>query len=550
MNRFTLMRRILCAFLCVLCGQAPAAPRNILFILADDHRHDALSFMGHPYLETPHLDRLARGGVHCRNAFVTTSLCSPSRASILTGLYAHAHGVVDNYNPVRTDLVFFPQLLQRAGYETAFFGKWHMGETDAPQRGFDHWVAFKGQGNYWADGRGTTRVVPQSSSEGYNVNGQRVPQRGYITDELTDFTLDWLKARKSDKPFFAYLSHKAVHSDFVAADRHVGRYAGKTFVPPKTFADTPENYLNKPMWVRNQRNSRHGVDFGYNLPNFDLQAHHRRYCEALLAVDDSVGRLTQWLAERKLLDSTLVVYMGDNGFHFGEHGLIDKRTAYEASMRVPLLLHCPELFKAGTVVTQMVANIDLAPTLLDVAADVRRRTSASNDTSEIRLLTSAATRMHGRSFLKVGQASSLSSIVPVPAPAAPAKATASQKSGGTPDLPWRDALLYEYNWERNYPYTPTMHAVRTDRWKYIRYHGIWDVNELYDLAADPDETRNLIHDPAHAATVKQLNARLFELLAETQGQSMPLLRDLGETFPTRKQGRATAAEFPAPFVNP
>ena len=284
--------------------------------------------MGHPYLQTPHLDRLARGGVHCRNAFVTTSLCSPSRASILTGLYAHAHGVVDNYNPVRTDLVFFPQLLQRAGYETAFFGKWHMGETDSPQRGFDHWVAFKGQGNYWADGQGTTRVVPQSSSEGYNVNGQRIPQRGYITDELTDFTLDWLKARKSGKPFFAYLSHKAVHSDFVAADRHQGRYAGKTFVPPKTFADTPENYLNKPMWVRNQRNSRHGVDFGYNLPDFDLQTHHRRYCETLLAVDDSVGRLTQWLAERKLLDSTLVVYMGDNGFHFGEHGLIDKRTAY------------------------------------------------------------------------------------------------------------------------------------------------------------------------------------------------------------------------------
>lgn len=527
------MARLCCLILTALwCASAFAAPRNILFILADDHRHDALSFMGHPYLETPHLDRLARGGVHCRNAFVTTSLCSPSRASILTGLYAHAHGVVDNYNPVRTDLVFFPQLLQRAGYETAFFGKWHMGETDAPQRGFDHWVAFKGQGNYWADGRGTTRVVPQSSGEGYNLNGQRVPQRGYITDELTDFTLDWLKARKSGKPFFAYVSHKAVHSDFVAADRHQGRYAGKTFVPLKTFADTPENYFNKPMWVRNQRNSRHGVDFGYNLPNFDLQTHHRRYCETLLAVDDSVGRFTQWLAERKLLDSTLVVYMGDNGFHFGEHGLIDKRTAYEASMRVPLLLHCPELFKAGTVVTQMVANIDIAPTLLDVAG------------------ATAPTNLHGRSFLKVGQASSLSSIVPAPVSAAKATQQKSQKSGKMPDLPWRDALLYEYYWERNYPYTPTMHAVRTDRWKYIRYHGLWDIDELYDLTADPDESRNLIHEPEHAVTVKQLNTRLFELLAETQGQSMPLLRDLGETYPTRKQGRVKPAEFPAPLVRP
>lgn len=503
------MRRV-CLWLffaswCAFVHQAAAAPRNILFILADDHRFDALSFMGHPYLETPHLDRLARGGVHCRNAFVTTSLCSPSRASILTGLYAHAHGVVDNYNPVRPDLVFFPQLLQRVGYQTAFFGKWHMGETDAPQRGFDHWVAFKGQGNYWADGRGTTRVVPQSSSEGYNVNGRRVPQRGYITDELTDFALDWLKTRKSGKPFFVYLSHKAVHSDFVAADRHAGRYAGKTFMPPKTFADTPENYLNKPMWVRNQRNSRHGVDFGYNLPKFDLQTHHRRYCETLLAVDDSVGRLTQWLAEHKLLESTLLVYMGDNGFHFGEHGLIDKRTAYEASMRVPLLLHCPELFKAGTVVTQMVANIDLAPSFLEVAG------------------VPAPTNLHGRSFLPMAQ---------------------GQPKAG------RDGLLYEYYWERNYPYTPTMHAVRTDRWKYIRYHGLWDIDELYDLAADPDETHNLIHDPAYAATVKQLNTRLFALLTETQGQSMPLLRDLGETYPTRKQGKAKPADFPVPLLRP
>lgn len=276
-------------------------------------------------------------------------------------------------------------------------------------------------------------------------------------------------------------------------------------MPPKTFADTPENYFNKPMWVRNQRNSRHGVDFGYNLPNFDLQTHHRRYCETLLAVDDSVGRLTQWLAERRLLDSTLVVYLGDNGFHFGEHGLIDKRTAYEASMRVPLLLHCPQLFKAGTVVTQMVANIDLAPTFLEVAG------------------AQPPTNLHGRSFLPF--------------------ARGERKPG-------RDELLYEYYWERNYPYTPTMHAVRTDRWKYIRYHGVWDVDELYDLALDPDETRNLIHDPAHAATAKQLNARLFALLAETQGQAMPLLRDMGETYPTRKQDRAKPADFPAPLMKP
>jgi N-acetylglucosamine-6-sulfatase len=479
--------------------------RNIVFILADDHRHDALSFMGHPYLETPHLDRLARGGVHCRNAFVTTSLCSPSRASILTGLFAHRHGVVDNYNPVRADLVFFPQYLQRAGYETAFIGKWHMGETDAPQRGFDHWAAFKGQGSYWPDGRGTTRVVPQTSQEGFNVNGRRVPQRGYITDELTDYALNWLEARRSKKPFFLYVSHKAVHSDFVAADRHLGRYANKTFPLPLTFADTPANYADKPMWLRNQRNSRHGVDFAYNLPAFDLQAYHRRYCETLLAVDDGVGRLLESLEKRKLLDSTLVVYMGDNGFQFGEHGLIDKRTAYEASVRVPLLLHCPQLFRAGTVVTQMVANIDVAPTLLEAAA------------------LKPPAHFDGRSFLPLARGQS---------------------------APWRDALLYEYYWERNYPQTPTTHAVRTDRWKYIRYHGVWDVDELYDLAADPQETRNLIHAPEQQARVKELNARLFKQLAQSDGDAMPLLPDLGETFPWRQRGKSPQAEFPPQFIKP
>lgn len=503
-----------------------AASRNILFILTDDHRYDALSFMGHPYLETPHLDRLARNGVQMRNAFVTTSLCSPSRASILTGLYAHSHGVVDNYNPVRGDLVFFPQLLQRAGYETAFFGKWHMGETDAPQRGFDHWVAFKGQGTYWADGRGTTRVVPQTTRDGFNVNGQRVPQRGYITDELTDLAIAWLGARTSGKPFLAYISHKAVHSDFVPADRHVGRYAGKSFALPKTFASAPEIDLHLPMWVKNQRNSRHGVDFGYNLPDYDIQAYHRRYCETLLAVDDSVGRLMAWLAERRLLDSTLIVYMGDNGFHFGEHGLIDKRTAYEASMRVPLLLHCPEMLRGGTVVTQLVANIDVAPTLLEVSrlAQPPVRQDAGM----------APSHFHGRSFLPL-----LDRVD------RPAKGT-----GAAAGEPWRDAILYEYYWERNYPYTPTMHAIRTDRWKYIRYHGIWDSDELYDLAADPAEARNLIHDAAQQARVKELNGRLFQLLASSEGGSLPLVRDLWETYPDRKRTGSGQAAFPDHFLKP
>jgi len=410
--------------------------------------------------------------------------------------------VVDNYNPVSADLVFFPQYLQRAGYETAFFGKWHMGETDAPQRDFSHWVAFKGQGSYWPDGRGTTREVPQTSYTGLNVNGKAVPQHGYITDELTDYALDWLNTRKAGRPWFAYVSHKAVHSDFVPADRHKGRYRDKPFPVPPTLNDTPENQRAKPLWVQNQRNSRHGADFGYNLPDFDLAAYYRRYCESLLAVDDNVGRLLQWLEAHGELERTLVVYMGDNGFQFGEHGLIDKRTAYEASIRVPLLMHCPELIRAGTVVTQTVANIDIAPTLLEAAG-----------------LKSPA-HFDGRSFLPLAKGLS---------------------------TPWREHILYEYYWEQNYPQTPTTHALVGKRWKYIRHHGVWDIHELYDLANDPHERQNLIHRPEHRRLVTELNERLFDELERTRGENLPLLRDRGTTFPWRHPLKARQAEFPREF---
>ncbi|MBC7921408.1 MAG: sulfatase, partial [Ferruginibacter sp.] len=328
-----------------------AKPRNVVFILTDDHRYDALGFIRQQsFIHTPHLDQLARGGVHLPNAFVTTALCSPSRASILTGLYAHKHRVVDNNNPVPADLVFYPQYLRAAGYQTALVGKWHMGgEGDQPQRGFDHWVSFKGQGTYLPSGNGL------------NVNGQPVPQRGYITDELTDYALDWLRNRKRDQPFMLYLAHKGVHADFVSAERHRGRYQHEAFVPPPTM--NPANHQDAPMWVQNQRNSWHGTDYPYHS-DLDIGAYYKQYAEALLSVDESVGRVMDYLREAGLLASTLVIYMGDNGFQFGEHGLIDKRTAYEASMRVPMIVHCPDLFPAGSTVQEVVANIDIAPTIL------------------------------------------------------------------------------------------------------------------------------------------------------------------------------------------
>jgi N-acetylglucosamine-6-sulfatase len=484
-----------------------AKPRNIIFILTDDHRYDALSLMNHPFLQTPNLDGLAQGGVHLRNAFVTTSLCSPSRASVLTGQYAHRHRVIDNNYPVPPGLVFFPQYLKQAGYRTAFVGKWHMGsESDDPQPGFDHWVSFKGQGTY----------LP--SANGLNVNGKKVPQKVYITDELTDYAVDWLKSRRDSEPFFLYLSHKAVHVDvapgksgegqlviqgqsgpreFVAAERHKGRYKNQPFtLPPSYPLDCCEN---APMWVRNQRNSWHGADFAYYSIS-GLGEYYRQYAETLLGVDESVGRIVNHLRGRGLLDSTLIVYMGDNGFAFGEHGMFDKRTAYEESMRVPMLMHCPELFSAGTKVERMVANIDIAPTLLE-AAGLR-----------------APATMDGRSFIALAQGKNLT---------------------------WRDALLYEYFWERNYPQTPTIHAVRTDRWKYVHPYGLWDVDELYDLQNDPREMRNLINDPAHKQTAMELSRRLFDTLEQTGGMYLPLYPDRGQQMNFRHADGPGVADFPA-----
>ncbi|MFO0339850.1 MAG: sulfatase, partial [Acidobacteriota bacterium] len=438
---------------------AQSKPRNIIFILTDDHRYDAMGFLkGQSFLETPHMDAMARNGVHAPNAFVTTALCSPSRASILTGQYAHKHRVVDNNNPIPPGTTYFPQLLQQqANYQTGFFGKWHMGgEGDDPQPGFDRWVSFRGQGTY------------SPSRNGLNIDGRRVPQKGYITDELTDYALDWLNHTNPSRPYFLYLSHKATHSEFEPAARHKGKFARANFVYPKSYAP-PKPEQRVPLWVQNQRNSWHGVEYPYHS-RLDIAEYYRRYAETLCAVDDSLGRVMSWLQSKNQLDSTLVVYMGDNGFAFGEHGLIDKRTAYEESMRVPLLLQCPELFGRGKKLNQVVANIDIAPTCLDAAG-----------------LTPPSS-IQGRSFLPLAQGR---------------------------QIPWRDGLLYEYYWERNFPQTPTIHALRGDRYKYVRYQGLWDLDELYDLQADPLEMQNLIDSPAHKSIALEMNKKLFATLEST-----------------------------------
>ena len=449
-----------------------AQPRNIVFILSDDHRYDFMSFVkgAPPFLKTPAMDRMARGGAHVRNAFVTTALCSPSRASILTGQYAHRHGVVDNSSPIPPNTTFFPQHLQRAGYRTAYFGKWHMGEADAddsPRPGFDHWVSFRGQGVY--------------SNPTLNINGKRQQVEGYTTDLLTDQAVDWLKQHGSagaGRPFMLYLSHKAVHAEFEPAPRHRGRYATERIVYPPTMANTESNYRTKPRWVEEQRYSWHGVDYMYHgAMQFD--GFYRAYCETLLALDDSIGRVLDYLESAGLSESTLVIYMSDNGFLLGEHGLIDKRNAYEESMRVPMLAYAPGLIPAGSTVSQVVRNIDVAPTLLELAG------------------VQTPGNMDGRSVLAALRGEQVS---------------------------WEGELVYEYYWEYAFPHTPTTLAIRGDRYKFIYYPGVWDIQELYDLETDPQEQRNLIDVPEQAARAREMRERLWDQLTAANAMSVPLRR--------------------------
>lgn len=459
-------------------GQEISMPTNVIFILSDDHRYDFMSFMDNmvPWVETPNLDRLASEGAHLKNAFVTTSLCSPSRASILTGQFSHVHEVIDNFADAKEDLVYFPEYLQEAGYTTGFVGKWHMGdENDDPRKGFDEWVSFKGQGVYF--------------NPDLNVNGKRVQHKdsSYTTEVLTEYALDFLKNRDKEKPFFLYLSHKNVHDNFSPAPKDLYKYHGKKIKYPSTVSITDEkapkqegvNYERIPKWVKNQRDSWHGVDYAYYKPQY-LDTVVWRYSESLHSMDREIGRVLEYLDTTKLAENTLVIYMGDNGFSFGEHGLIDKRQMYEESVRVPLLVRLPGITEEGAVIAEMIQNIDIGPTILELAGI---------DTPD---------QMNGQSFLPLLQGKAMEN--------------------------WRDRIFYEYYWEYDYPQTPTVHGVRTNRYKYMRYHGIWDTNEFYDLIKDPEEKNNLIASPIHQDTIKKLAHEIYDWLEGSNGMKIPLKR--------------------------
>jgi arylsulfatase A-like enzyme len=484
-------------------AQGTEKPQNIIFVLVDDLRYDSMGFLTKG-LNTPNIDFLAKNGVYFPNAVVTSSLCSPSRATILTGMTARNHGVIDNNNSSEEGLTFFPAYLQQKGYQTGFFGKWHMGsDTDAPRAGFNKWVSFRGQGTYFPTDLLSPAQLAAGERQTLNVDGQVVKRAGYITDELTDYAMDWLeKGRDQSKPFFLYLSHKAVHSDAVPPERYKDQYKDLDIQPPASMANTPENNRGKPMWVRNQRNSWHGADFPYHTDR-KLQEQVRDIYRTLSPVDDSLGRILAYLRKKGLDRNTMIVFYSDNGFLFGDHGLIDKRNAYEPSVRVPMIAYAPGLLPKGVTNPAVVRNLDLAPTFLDVAHVAK------------------PAQMEGASWLALAE-------------------------GRMKPADWKPGdFVYEYYWEWSFPQTPTTFAIERDRLKYIQYHGVWDTEELYDLSKDPDEMTNLINDPAYLDRKNVLRHALFEQLANSKGKHVvPYTEKTSAGVVYRDQNGMRAADFP------
>ncbi len=476
---------------------ATEKPLNMIFVILDDLRFDGMGFLT-PEVQTPNIDKLAANGTYFPNAVVTTSLCSPSRATILTGQTTQNHGIVDNNNSSEEGLVFFPKYLQQAGYQTSFFGKWHMGdETDGPRDGFDRWVSFAGQGHYFPVGG------PSGQRNVLNVDGQHVEQKGYITDELTDYAMGWLEnQRDPSKPFFLYLSHKAVHSDAQPAPRHAHQYDNTKFKLPESVAVTSDYENGKPMWVKNQRNSWHGVDFFY-ASDRKMTDYLRDYFGALSAVDESLGRLMKYLDDNDLTQNTVVFFYSDNGYLTGDHGLIDKRNAYEGSVRVPMVVAGPGTIPQGAINDTRIRNLDLAPTFLAIAGVEQPEQFEGQDAWPV------------------------------------LKGDVTRQQWNEPDF------VYQYYWEWSFPMTPTTFAIVRDDVKYIQYHGIWDIEELYDLKNDPMERVNLINDPKYYAKRQELRVALYEQTANPRGKNaVPYTPRLSEGMNLRDEYGPTAAPFP------
>mgnify|MGYP001199843986 CR=1 FL=1 len=470
-TRSALCACIVSVFALTGCMDGSDTRPNIIFILVDDLRWDDFGAGGHPFVETPNIDRIANEGARFLNAFASTPLCSPSRASFLTGLYAHTNGIEDNLarNETSHELLTFPRALNANGYETAFIGKWHMGNDDSPRPGFDRWVGMRGQGE---------AVDPV-----LNIDGTRTPTPGYVTDLLTDFSIDFIEQERTG-PFALYVSHKALHpnifqaddgssralsgqpSGFVAAERHRGRYADAVI----------ERRFNATQPIRGKPALQRQIgDLPPLRPGGGTSDNTvRGRLEMLLGVDDSTGRLLETLEAMGELDNTIVVLAGDHGYFYGEHGLGgERRLAYEESSRIPLMVRYPPLVEAGITPELLVMNIDVAPTLLELGGSQPARP------------------LHGVSLVPLLR--------------------------GEEPSDWRSSILVEYYTDTVFRRIVTMgyKAVRTDRYKYIDYLELEGMDELYDLESDPFELDNVIDDPGYSTILEQMKDELQRLLDAT-----------------------------------
>ncbi|RBP46183.1 arylsulfatase A-like enzyme [Roseimicrobium gellanilyticum] len=471
---------------------APATRPNVLIVLCDDLRADHLSVTGHPHLKTPNIDRVAKEGVLFQNAFCTTSLCSPSRASILSGLYAHKHGVRDNFTEFPAEIPNLPKRLQDAGYETGYVGKWHMGEDNDEKRpGFDYWASHKGQGKYF--------------DTEFNVEGERKVIPGYYTTVATDLATNFIKKDHAGKPWFLVLGQKAPHSFYTPEEKYKHTFDEVRVPYPKSAFMLDD----KPAWYKDRLYTWHGIygplfEWRKEFPNDkpeavrDFENMIHGYWGVIQSLDDSMATLLRVLQEKGELDKTIIVFMGDNGLLNGENGMVDKRAMHDASIRIPILVRYPGLVPSdkAKVVTQQVLTLDMAPSLLELCG------------------AEALPNIHGKSWVKL------------------------VKEG---DKKWRKGWFYEYNYEKQFPYTPNVRGVRTDDWKYIHYpHGDDSEDrhmaELYDLKNDPGETKNLINASADNAKLRELQVLMAKLMddAGLAEDKMPIDEGVKKELPDQK----------------
>jgi N-acetylglucosamine-6-sulfatase len=466
------------AFACIVAvitfgtasAQKPGKERrpNIVVVLVDDMRWDEFGAAGHNYLKTPNIDRIAKEGAYFVNAFATTPLCSPSRASFLTGQYAHSNGIIDNTarNQQSHQLNTFPKQLHDNGYATAFIGKWHMGNDDTKRPGFDYWVSLKGQG--------------EAIDPALNINGELQSVNGYVTDILTDHSLRFIN-QKRDQPFLLYLAHKALQPNitqrddgttvdigeggFIPARRHLGMYDNAIYKRRPNYNIPP---LDKPALARTIE----------GLPSLSPETSTkektiRERSEMLMAVDESLGAILKALGDKGELNNTIVVFTSDHGYWYGEHCLdAERRLAYEEAIRIPMLVRYAPTIKAGTKPEQLVLSIDLAPTILEMAG------------------VTPGKHLQGKSWVPI-----LTGKVNV----------------------WRSSFLVEYYSDSVFPRIVKMgyKAVRNQRYKYIHYTDLEGMNELYDLVKDPYELHNKIDDPKMTETVGEMKKELNRLLQQS-----------------------------------